>query len=188
MYAASKCDLQVIQPSAWETAPVCCSLWANEKEIARRSRTSAMVVKCYWLLCVYWSRDRLPNATIREYLFEWDVSALMEGAHFKWLNPYALLSSSLQKTWNATQLVCNAFIPLFNGVFFLINTCDRTCICLLRVLYSSEVGRFRVGRGMVLQCAIFFIFYKCIRSCETIQLRQTTENNGGPSKNVTRVP
>ncbi len=74
--------------------PVCCSLWANEKEIARRSLTSAMVVKCYWLLCVHWSRDRLPNATIREYLFERDVSVLMEWVNFQWLKPYVLLSSS----------------------------------------------------------------------------------------------
>ncbi len=28
---------------------------------------------------------------------------------------------------------------------FAINTCDCTYICLLRVLYCSEVGRFRVG-------------------------------------------
>ncbi len=31
---------------------------------------------------------------------------------------------------------------------FAINTCDWTYICLLRVLYCSEVGRFRVGVGL----------------------------------------
>ncbi len=47
----------------------------------------------------------------------------MERDHFQRLKPYVLLSSShkdfvwLQKTWNATQLVCNAFILLVYGQF-----------------------------------------------------------------------
>ncbi len=45
----------------------------------------------------------------------------------------------LQKTWNATWLVCNAFILLLWSIFA-INTRDCTFICLLRVLYCSEVG------------------------------------------------
>ncbi len=32
--------------------------------------------------------------------------------------------------------------------FVVINTCDCTYICLLRVLYCSEVVRFRVGVGL----------------------------------------
>ncbi len=55
-----------------------------------------------------------------------------------------------------------------------------TALC---VLYCSEVGRFR-GRVRV-RCfnesknvyTIISIFYKCM---QTIKLRQTTENNGGP--------
>ncbi len=136
------------------------------------------------------SRDRLRHAT--EYAFEWwsDVSALMERDHFQRLKPCVLLFSSykdfvcLQKTWNATRLVCNAFILLVYGQFFAINTCDCTYICLLRVLYCSEKGKFRGG----VRCSsestnlykIISIFYKCL---QTIKLRQTTENNGGMSKN-----
>ncbi len=82
-----------------------------------------------------------------------DVSALTERDHFQRLKPCVLLSSShkdfvwLQKTWNATRLVCNAFILLVYGQFFATNTCDCTYLCLLHVLYCSEVGRFRVGVG-----------------------------------------
>ncbi len=60
------------------------------------------------------SHDQLCHATGWEYAFEWDVSTLTEWDHFQRLKPYVLLSSShkdfvwLQKTWNATQLVCNA--------------------------------------------------------------------------------
>ncbi len=52
-----------------------------------------------------------------------DVSALTERDHFQRLKPYVLLFSShkdfvcLQKTWNATRLVCNAFILLVYGQF-----------------------------------------------------------------------
>ncbi len=52
-----------------------------------------------------------------------DVSALTERDHFQRLKPCVLLSSShkdfvwLQKTWNATRLVCNAFILLVYGQF-----------------------------------------------------------------------
>ncbi len=102
-----------------------------------------------------------------------------------------------QKIWNATGLVCNAFILLFLWSVFAINTCDCTYICLLRVLYCSEVGRFRVGVGLGAPMKVyiyiklflfFFFFYKCI---QTTKLRQTTENNGGPctSKSDTkRIP
>ncbi len=78
----------------------------------------------------------------------------MERVHFQRLKPCVLLFSShkdfvcLQKTWNATRLVCNAFILLVYGQFFAINTCDCTYICLLRVLYCSEKGKFRVGVGL----------------------------------------
>ncbi len=47
----------------------------------------------------------------------------MEWDHFQRLKAYVLLSSShkdivwLQKTWNATGLVCNAFILLVYGQF-----------------------------------------------------------------------
>ncbi len=108
--------------------PVCAVCAQIKKNAARRSLASALVVKCYWLLCV--SHDRLCHATGREYLFEWDVSALTERDHFQLLKPYVLLSSSqkdiawLQKTWNATRLVCNAFILLFLWSVFAINTCD----------------------------------------------------------------
>ncbi len=135
--------------------PVCCSLCANSKNAASRSLTSALVVKCHFLLCVSWSiascccemllalvclvtdcvmllwnvigscvsRDRLRHATV--YAFEWwsDVSALMERDHFQRLKPYVLLFSlhkdfvCLQKTWNATRLVFNAFILLVYGQF-----------------------------------------------------------------------
>ncbi len=73
---------------------------------------------------------------------------LTERDHFQRLKPCVLLSSShkdfvwLQKTWNGTRLVCNTAC-LWS--VFAINTCDCTYLCPFRVLYCSEVGRFRVG-------------------------------------------
>ncbi len=67
------------------------------------------------------SRDQLRHATGREYVFEFDVSALTERDHFQRLKPCVLLSSSHkdivwpQNTWNATQPVCNVFILLVYG-------------------------------------------------------------------------
>ncbi len=66
---------------------------------------------------------------------------------------------------------------------FAINTCDCTYICLLCALYCSEMGRFRVGVGLsapmksIIYIKLFQFFYKCM---QTIKLRRTTENNGGP--------
>ncbi len=62
----------------------------------------------------------------------------------------------------------------------------------MRVLYLSEKGRFRVGVGLgdlmkvYIYIKLFFIFffYKCMQS---IKLRQTTENNGGPCKSKNDV-
>ncbi len=52
---------------------------------------------------------------LREYLFEWDVRC----DHFQRLKPFHSLlhihTICLQKTLNATGLVCNAFILLFHG-------------------------------------------------------------------------
>ncbi len=68
---------------------------------------------------------------------------------------------------------------------FAISTRDCTYICLLCVLYCSEVGRFRVGVGLgapmkvYIYIQLFLFFYKCMQS---IKLRQTTENNRGPAR------
>ncbi len=84
---------------------------------------------------------------------------------------------------NTTCLQCFYTACLWS--LLAINTCDCTYICLLRVLYCSEMGSFRVGGGVrranesIHLNKIISIFYKCI---QTIQLRQTTENNGGPCK------
>ncbi len=83
---------------------------------------------------------------------------------------------------NTTCLQCFYTACLWS--LLAINTCDCTYICLLRVLYCSEVGRFRVGGGVrranesIHLYKIMSIFYKCI---QTIKLRQTTETTEDPA-------
>ncbi len=95
------------------------------------------------------------------------MSALTERDHFQRLKPCVLLSSShkdfvwIQKTWNATRLVCNVFYTACLWSVFAINTCDCTYLCLLRVLYCSEVGRFRVrvGLGASMKVKILYNYF-----------------------------
>ncbi len=108
--------------------PVCCSLCANSKNTSRRSLTSALVVKCYWLLCVSWPIVSCYGTGVS---FWTRCERINRVRSFLAIKTLCLLSSShkdivwLQKTWNATQLVCNAFILLLLSVFA-INTCDCT--------------------------------------------------------------
>ncbi len=114
---------------------LCCSVCTNSNNAARRSLTSALVMKCYWFLCV-------------SGISRGDVSALTEWPrdHFHWLKLCVLLSSShkviacVQKTWNTTRLVCNAFILLFWVSF-------SNKYLWLYLYLSVYVGRFRVGLG-----------------------------------------
>ncbi len=108
------CDFSI------ETKSLICE--RNRRQIKKMPSEEALHQPWLWNAigsCV--SRDRLRHATGQEYLFEWDVNVLTERDHFQRLKPYVLLSSShkdivcLQKTWNATQLVCDTFILLFYG-------------------------------------------------------------------------
>ncbi len=97
--------------------PNLATLCAYSKNATRRRVTSVLVVKCYWLLCVTW----LIASFYRTGVCFW--------MRYECVNGTGLFSAIktlcftlfdivwLQKTCNAIQLVCNAFILLVYGQF-----------------------------------------------------------------------
>ncbi len=97
-----------------------------------------------------------------EYLFELNVSALMERDPFQQLKPYVLLSSShkeiewLQKTWNATR---PSFLMLL-FFLFMVSFCNKYRLTvLLFVCYMFYIQKWEgLGRGGV-RCSNECIHY-----------------------------
>ncbi len=106
-------------------------------------------MKCYWLLCVSWP---IASCYGREYLFEWDVTALTERDHFQRLKPYVYSLLCIKTSYGFRRLGMqhDLFVMLLYCLF-MVSFCNKYLwlhLYQLYVLYCSEMGRFRVGVGL----------------------------------------
>ncbi len=112
-----------------------------------------LVSKQFWLLCVSWLNASCYGTGVSFWMRCERVNGAGSFSAIKILKPYVLVCSShkdlvwLQKTSNATRLVCNV---LYSS--FMVSFCNKYLwlhlylpVC---VLYCSEVGRFRVRVGL----------------------------------------